>query len=131
MNHAANIPFYESSESLPADRAFRRLMDAYLRSNHRRKVEIIEKAYRFARNAHSDMRRLNGEPYILHPLEVARIAIEELGLGSTSICCALLHDVVENSDYTTDDIRSAFGDRIGDIVEGISRISGGILGHNA
>lgn len=131
MNHAALITVPDSSEAQVADRAFRRLMEAYLRSNHRRKVEIIEKAYRFARNAHSDMRRLNGEHYILHPLEVARIVVEELGLGSTSICCALLHDVVKNSDYTTDDIRSAFGPRIADIVEGISRISGGILGQNA
>lgn len=131
MNALNHIPPETSDEELRIAQAFRRLKDAYLRSNHRRKIEIIEKAFRFARNAHSDMRRLNGEPYILHPLAVASIAVEELGLGSTSICCALLHDVVENSDYTADDIRAAFGDKIGSIVEGISRISGGILGHNA
>ena len=131
MNAVDHILPETSDEEIRIRQAFRGLMEAYLRSNHRRKVERIEKAFRFARNAHSDMRRRNGEPYILHPLAVARICVEELGLGSTSICCALLHDVVENSDYRPDDIRAAFGDKIGSIVEGITRISGGILGQNA
>lgn len=131
MFPADRITPVSKTEEQTVKEAFNRLMQAYLHSNHRRKVEIIEKAFRFAKNAHSDMRRLNGEPYILHPLEVARIVVEDLGLGSTSICCALLHDVVANSDYSADDIRSAFGEKIGSIVEGISRISGGILGQNA
>lgn len=125
------IPVAPDSDEFRINQAFRRLMDVYLHSNHRRKVEIIEKAFRFAHNAHRDMRRRNGEAYILHPLAVATIVVEELGLGSTSICCALLHDVVENSDYTHEDIRAAFGPKIAAIVEGITRISGGILGHNA
>ncbi len=111
--------------------AYRQMLDAYLHSNHRRKIEIIEKAFRYARTAHRDMRRRNGDPYVLHPIAVARIAVEELGLGSTSICAALLHDVVANSDYTHDDILEGFGPKIASIVEGIDRISGGILGQNA
>ena len=128
----------ELSFSLPADaesarihEAYRRLIDAYLRSNHRRKVERIEKAFRFASAAHAGGRRRNGDPYILHPLEVARIAVAELGLGSTSICAALLHDVLENSDYTSEDIEDACGPKVAEIVEGVARISGGILGRAA
>ncbi len=125
------IPVASSAEEQQVQLAFRGLLDAYLRSNHRRKVEIIEKAFRFARMAHGDSRRRNGDPYILHPVAVARIAVEEMGLGSTSICAALLHEVLENPDYTPDDIREAFGDKIASIVVGIARISGGILGQNA
>lgn len=113
------------------EREFRQLLAAYLASNHRKKVEIIERAFRFARNAHKGARRRSGEPYILHPIAVARIAISELGLGSTSICAALLHDVVEDTDYTREDIELNFGKKIADIVEGLTKISGGIFGSNA
>lgn len=88
--------------------AFNRLIDTYLRSSHRRKVDIITKAFNFARQAHKGVRRLSGEPYIMHPIAVAQIACEEMGLGSTSICSALLHDVVEDTDYTTEDIENIF-----------------------
>lgn len=77
--------------------AFRDLMDCYLGSNHRKKVEIIERAYRFAKEAHKGIRRRSGEPYIMHPIAVAKIVLQEIGLGSTSICAALLHDVVEDT----------------------------------
>ena len=70
--------------------AFMEVLDGYLRSNHRKKVEIIERAYRFAKEAHKGIRRRSGEPYILHPIAVAKIASQEIGLGSTSICAALL-----------------------------------------
>lgn len=110
--------------------AFDGLLNAYINSNHRRKVEIIQKAFRFAENAHRGARRRSGEPYILHPIAVARIVVDELGLGSTSICAALLHDVIEDTDYTHEDIRNSFGDKIADIVEGLTKISGGILGAN-
>ncbi|MBD5296103.1 MAG: RelA/SpoT family protein [Bacteroides sp.] len=111
--------------------AFRDLLDTYLASNHRRKVEIIRKAYRFAKRAHQGARRRSGEPYILHPIAVAKIVVAELGLGSTSICAALLHDVVEDTDFTYEDILSAFGPKIAQIVEGLTKISGGILGRRA
>ncbi|MBR3726912.1 MAG: HD domain-containing protein, partial [Prevotella sp.] len=74
--------------------AFQRLLDTYLASNHRKKTDIITKAFNFARQAHKGVKRLSGEPYIMHPIAVAQIASEEMGLGSTSICSALLHDVV-------------------------------------
>ena len=117
-----------SHEDKIVDAAFRDLLNCYVESNHRKKVEIIEKAFRFAKEAHKGTRRRSGEPYILHPIAVARIVVEELGLGSTSICAALLHDVVEDTDYTHEDIKTAFGDKIADIVEGVTKISGGIFG---
>lgn len=124
-----------SPELLEEDRmieaAFQDVLQGYLNSNHRKKVEIIERAYRFAKAAHAGVRRRSGEPYILHPIAVARIASQEIGLGSTSICAALLHDVVEDTDYTVEDIRSNFGNKIAQLVEGLTKISGGIFGEHA
>jgi len=111
--------------------AFQHLLDTYLSSRHRKKVDIINKAFNFARQAHKGVRRLSGEPYIMHPIAVAQIACEEVGLGSTSICSALLHDVVEDTDYTTEDIENIFGSKIAQIVEGLTKISGGIFGEQA
>ena len=113
------------------DEQFRDLLDGYLSSNHRKKVEIIERAYRFAKEAHKGVRRRSGEPYILHPIAVAKIASQEIGLGSTSICAALLHDVVEDTEYTVEDIEQHFGRKIARIVEGLTKISGGIFGDKA
>lgn len=110
---------------------FRELLDGYLASNHRKKVEIIERAFRFAKEAHKGVRRRSGEPYILHPIAVAKIASQEIGLGSTSICSALLHDVVEDTEYTVEDIEQHFGKKIAQIVEGLTKISGGIFGDKA
>ena len=111
--------------------AFQRLLDSYCSSRHRKKVDIITKAFNFARQAHKGVRRLSGEPYIMHPIAVAQIACEEVGLGSTSICAALLHDVVEDTDYTTEDIENIFGPKIAQIVDGLTKISGGIFGEQA
>lgn len=91
---------------------FQDVLTGYLNSNHRKKVDIIEKAFRFAKKAHGGIRRRSGEPYILHPIAVAKIASQEIGLGSTSICAALLHDVVEDTDYTVEDIESQFGKKL-------------------
>ena len=113
------------------EEAYQDVLNAYLASNHRRKTEIIERAFRFAREAHRGVLRLTGEPYIMHPLAVAQIVISELGLGSTSICAALLHDVTEDTELTSEDIEAAFGPRIASIVEGLSKISGGIFGDKA
>ena len=118
-------------EDRMVEAAYKRVLDAYLSSNHRKKVEIIDKAYRFAKEAHKGVRRRSGEPYILHPIAVAQIVISELGLGSTSICAALLHDVVEDTEYTRDDIAANFGETVADIVEGLTKISGGIFGDRA
>ena len=89
--------FTTPEEDRIIEAAFQEVRDGYLKSNHRKKVEIIERAYRFAKEAHSGIRRRSGEPYILHPIAVAKIASQEIGLGSTSICAALLHDVVEDT----------------------------------
>ena len=100
-------------------------------SNHRKKVEIIKRAYLFAKDAHNGIRRRSGEPYILHPIAVAKIVSQEIGLGSTSICAALLHDVVEDTEYTVEDIELNFGKKIAMIVDGLTKISGGIFGDKA
>ena len=111
--------------------AFQELLDIYLASQHRKKVELITKAFNFARQAHKGVRRHSGEAYIMHPLAVARIVCKEIGLGSTSICAALLHDVVEDTDYTVEDIRNLFGDKIANIVNGLTKIAGGVFGVHA
>ena len=111
--------------------AYKVLRDGYLASNHRKKVDIIDRAFRFACEAHKGVRRRSGEPYIMHPIEVARIVSQEIGLGSTSICSALLHDVVEDTEYTVEDIETQFGKKIAEIVSGLTKISGGIFGDKA
>ena len=111
--------------------AFNDVLNGYLASNHRKKVEMIERAFRFAKAAHTGVRRRSGEPYILHPIAVAKIASQEIGLGSTSICAAFLHDVVEDTDYTVEDIQRQFGPKIAQLVEGLTKISGGIFGDKA
>lgn len=121
----------EAADEKLINDAFQRLLDNYLASRHRKKVDIITKAFNFARQAHKGVRRLSGEPYIMHPITVAQIACEEVGLGSTSICAALLHDVVEDTDYTTEDIENIFGPKIAQIVDGLTKISGGIFGEQA
>ena len=111
--------------------AYQNLLNGYLSSNHRKKVEIIDKAFKFARDAHKGIRRRSGEPYIMHPIAVATIVSQEIGLGSTSISAALLHDVVEDTDYTVEDIEAQFGAKIARIVDGLTKISGGIFGDKA
>ena len=85
--------------------------------------KLIRKAFDVALDAHKDQRRKSGEPYIYHPIEVAKIVANEIGLGATSIACALLHDVIEDSEYTYEDIRKLFGDKIAGIVNGLTKIS--------
>ena len=121
----------EAADNKMIEDAFNEVLKIYLASRHRRKVDIINKAFNFARQAHKGVRRLSGEPYIMHPIAVALIAVEEMGLGSTSICAALLHDVVEDTDYTVEDISNIFGERIAHIVDGLTKISGGIFGDRA
>lgn len=115
-------------DDLMVEKEFDALIEDYLKSNHRRKVEIITKAFHLAKEAHRGARRRSGEPYIMHPLAVARIVCSEIGLGSTSICAALLHDVVEDTDYTVEDIKKIFGDKVAEIVDGLTKISSGMFG---
>jgi GTP pyrophosphokinase len=98
-----------TNEFTPAEEAmleqeFQALLGEYIRSPHGNRVELITRAYQLAKSAHHGVRRLSGEPYMMHPLSVARIVVNEIGLGSTSICAALLHDVVEDTDYTIADL---------------------------
>ncbi|HNW76916.1 MAG TPA: RelA/SpoT family protein [Bacteroidales bacterium] len=86
--------------------------------------QLVRKAFNMAVEAHKDMRRKSGEPYIYHPLAVATIAVSEIGLGTTSVVCALLHDVVEDTDYTLEDIRGLFGDKVASIIDGLTKIKG-------
>ena len=130
-NHIAKEAQREDADNKMIEDAYQKLLDSYLVSPHRKKVDIINKAFNFARQAHKGVRRLSGEPYIMHPISVAMIASAEMGLGSTSICSALLHDVVEDTDYTVEDIETIFGKKIAQIVDGLTKISGGIFGDQA
>mgnify|MGYP003307416128 CR=1 FL=1 len=116
---------YEEEQAI--DQEFQALLYDYSHTVHRQKIDIITRAFQFANQAHKGVRRLSGEPYILHPLSVARIVVREIGLGSTSICAALLHDVVEDTEYTSEDIARQFGDKIAQIVNGLTKISGGVF----
>lgn len=120
--NAPKRPFTEA-EKLHIRQEYNKLLAAYLASPHRKKTEIIDRAFELAYKAHNIERRKSGEPYILHPIAVARIVCEEMGLGSTSICSALLHDVVEDTEYTLEDIREQFSDTIAHIVDGLTKVS--------
>ncbi len=93
--------------------------------------KVVRKAFKMALEAHKDMRRKTGEPYIYHPLGVATIAVGEIGLGATSIVCALLHDVVEDTEYTIEDVRGLFGDKVTSIIDGLTKIKGIFDQHTA
>ena len=121
----------EKAEEEMIEQAFQELLNDYLATKHRKRVEIITKAFNFANQAHKGIKRRSGEPYIMHPIAVAKIVCNEIGLGSTSICSALLHDVVEDTDYTVEDIENIFGPKIAQIVDGLTKISGGIFGDRA
>ena len=126
-----NLPPKEIADEEMINQAFHELLNDYLNTKHRKKVEIITKAFNFANQAHKGIKRRSGEPYIMHPIAVASIVCNEIGLGSTSICAALLHDVVEDTDYTVEDIENIFGPKIAQIVDGLTKISGGIFGDRA
>ena len=122
---------FTAEEDLMIQREFEALLDDYAHTLHSQKVDLITHAFKFAYKAHYGVRRLSGEPYIMHPLAVARICVKQIGLGSTSICAALLHDVVEDTDYTEQDIAGLFGEKIAQIVGGLTKISGGVFGEHA
>lgn len=102
---------------------YRDLISNTYRTLDEEQNKVIRKAFDIALDAHKDQRRKTGEPYIYHPIEVAKIVANEIGLGATSIACALLHDVIEDSEYTYEDIKKIFGTKIADIVNGLTKIS--------
>ncbi len=110
----------EKKEILKRYRALLRACKAKLQKGDER---MIRKAFEVAVESHQDMRRKSGEPYIYHPIAVAHIAADEIGLGPTSIACALLHDVVEDTDITLDDIERDFGKKVAKIIDGLTKIS--------
>ena len=122
-----NIP---ASPATPEEEAyiqqeFEGLLQDYAHTRKGDKAELIRQVFEFAKRAHGDARRLTGEPYICHPLAVARIVAHDIGMGSTTISAALLHDVVKETDVTFEEIDDTFGERIGNLVRGLTRISGG------
>lgn len=121
----------DMSDEEMIEMSFQELLNDYIATKHRKRTEIITKAFNFANQAHKGIKRRSGEPYIMHPLSVAKIVCNEIGLGSTSICSALLHDVVEDTDYTVEDIENLFGPKIAQIVDGLTKLSGGIFGDRA
>lgn len=104
-------------------REYRALLRALKQRIKKGDRKIIRRAFELAADAHKDMRRKSGEPYILHPLAVARIVVEEIGLGVTSACCALMHDVVEDTEITLEDIAGEFGTNFSRIIDGLTKIS--------
>ena len=103
---------------------YKRLIKACKRRLEKGEKEIIRKAFEVAVEAHKEMRRKSGEPYIYHPITVAQICAEEIGLGATGIVCALLHDTVEDTDLSLDDVKGLFGEKVSQIINGLTKISG-------
>ena len=103
---------------------YKRLIKACKRRLEKGEKEIIRKAFEVAVEAHKEMRRKSGEPYIYHPITVAQICAEEIGLGATGIVCALLHDTVEDTDLSLEDVRGLFGEKVSQIINGLTKISG-------
>jgi GTP pyrophosphokinase len=103
---------------------YRGLLNACKRKMGKGDKLLIRKAFDVALEAHKEMRRKSGEPYIYHPIAVARIAAEEIGLGTTSVVCALLHDVVEDTDLSLEDIKGMFGEKVAKIIDGLTKITG-------
>ena len=103
---------------------YKLLMKACKRRLEKGDKEIIRKAFEVAVEAHKEMRRKSGEPYIYHPIAVAQICAEEIGLGTTGIVCALLHDTVEDTDLSLDDVKGLFGEKVAQIIDGLTKISG-------
>ena len=112
---------YSKEEKEEIERRHQRLLNAWQTRKEAQDLEAVDKAFYFAVEAHKDQRRRSGEPYIYHPIEVATIAASDIGLGRTSIICALLHDVVEDTQYTLDDIKEMFGEKVSRVVDGLTK----------
>ena len=112
---------YSLEEKEEIERRHKRLIEAWQTRKEAQDLEMVDKAFYFAVEAHKNQRRRTGEPYIYHPIEVATIAAHDIGLGRTSIICALLHDVVEDTEYTLDDINTMFGEKVARVVDGLTK----------
>ena len=124
MSKADKIKEMKSKEQELVNERFEEMLASCIRPLNPEGIEMIRKAFAFANEAHMGVRRKSGEPYILHPIEVARIVGHEIGLGAKSITAALLHDVVEDTEYTVEDIDHRFGPKIAYMVDGLTKMSG-------
>lgn len=115
---------FNDIEHRQINEAFEEVLGVYLTSNPQGNETLVREAFHFANEAHMGMRRKSGEPYIFHPIAVAMIIAKEIGLGATSIACAFLHDVVEDTAYTVEDIDGLFGTKISGIVDGLTKLKG-------
>ena len=120
----STLPVSAEEESF-IESEFKALLNDYAHTRKGDKVELITRVFQFARKAHGSSRRMSGQLYITHPLAVARIVAGEMGMGSTSISAALLHDVVKDTNVTFEEVEDEFGKRIGNLVRGLTKISGG------
>ena len=116
--------FFDDEDKKRIQADYESLINNLLRCNKPGDREMIDKAFRIANEAHWNMRRKSGEPYIIHPIAVAKIVNQEIGLGARSITAALLHDVVEDTDYTLDNVKRDFGAKIATLIDGLTKISG-------
>ena len=124
MESVDSIPKYnlnEEEEKKLILREYRALLKSLKSRLKPGDKQLLRTAFQMAADAHKTMRRKSGEPYILHPIAVARICAEEIGLGVRSSICALLHDTVEDTDMTLDDIRGMFGDKVAQIIDGLTK----------
>lgn len=115
---------YSKEEKLEMDKLYDVLLDSWTSNKNESDVELVKKAYEFAAFAHKDARRKSGEPYIFHPIAVAIIVAQEIGMGATSITSALLHDVVEDTEYTVEYISQEYGPKVARVVKGLTKLSG-------
>ena len=114
---------YSQEEKIELERQFNELLQCWKSRKNEQDVALVTEAFLLAANAHKDARRRSGEPYMYHPLAVATIIAGEMGMGRTSIICALLHDVVEDTDYTLDYISEHFGEKVAKIVDGVTKLT--------
>ena len=116
---------YSPEDEQMVDAAFDRLMEHCAKiCKTQEDADRIKRAFFLAKEAHAGVRRRSGEPYIMHPISVAMIVVDEIGLGVKSVMAALLHDVVEDTDYTVEDIQSMFGPKVAQMVDGLTKMSG-------
>ena len=114
---------YSQEEKIELERQFNELLQCWKSRKNEQDVALVTEAFLLAANAHKDARRRSGEPYMYHPLAVATIIAGEMGMGRTSIICALLHDVVEDTDYTLEYISEHFGEKVAKIVDGVTKLT--------
>ncbi|HBX51947.1 MAG: GTP pyrophosphokinase [Bacteroidetes bacterium RIFOXYA12_FULL_35_11] len=114
----------QEDERIEIERRYEEIFDYCEHSRREENRKLVRKAFDIAYEMHKGMRRKSGEPYIYHPIAVARICGEEIGLGTKSVICSLLHDVVEDTDFTLESIEKIFGPKITQIIDGLTKISG-------